>query len=78
MSGAPSQTDLWDYKPKMEAMYNKELPQSIRKGQRLTTMTSGQASFPIFGYWSSPNISICGGRCWKSTPPSTYSFEPVM
>jgi hypothetical protein len=37
-----------------------------------------QASFPTFGYWSSPNISICGGRCWKSTPPSMYSFEPVM
>src|SRR4051812_38035471 len=42
MSGAPSQIDLWDYKPKMAAMYDKDLPDSIRKGQRLTTMTSGQ------------------------------------
>ena len=31
----------------------------------------GQASRPTFGYWSRPNISICGGRCWKRTPPST-------
>ena len=38
----------------------------------------GQASFPTFGYRSRPNISICGGRCWKSTPPSTYSLDPVM
>src|SRR4051794_22363212 len=35
MSGAPSQIDLWDYKPKMVEMYNKDLPDSIRKGQRL-------------------------------------------
>ena len=39
--------DLFDYKPKMDAMYDKDLPESIRKGQRLTTMTSGQARFPI-------------------------------
>ena len=30
-----------------------------------------QASRPTLGYWSRPNISICGGRCWKRTPPST-------
>ena len=42
------------------------------------TAQLAQASFPTFGYWSRPNISICGGRCWKSTPPSTYSFDPVM
>ncbi|MCB1065198.1 MAG: DUF1501 domain-containing protein [Verrucomicrobiae bacterium] len=47
MSGAPSQLDLFDYKPKMKAMYDKDLPESIRMGQRLTTMTSGQKRFPI-------------------------------
>jgi Protein of unknown function (DUF1501) len=47
MSGAPSQIDMWDHKPKMAAMFDKDLPDSIRKGQRLTTMTSGQTRFPI-------------------------------
>ena len=47
MVGGPSQMDLYDYKPKMDAMYDKDLPDSIRKGQRLTTMTSGQSRFPI-------------------------------
>ena len=47
MVGGPSQMDLFDYKPKMDEWYDKDLPESIRKGQRLTTMTSGQARFPI-------------------------------
>ena len=47
MSGAPSQLDLFDYKPTMGEWFDKDLPESIRKGQRLTTMTSGQSRFPI-------------------------------
>jgi len=47
MVGGPSQLDLFDYKPKMKEMFDKDLPASIRNGQRLTTMTSGQARFPI-------------------------------
>ena len=47
MVGGPSQMDLYDYKPKMGEFYDKDLPESIRMGQRLTTMTSGQARFPI-------------------------------
>ncbi len=47
MVGGPSQMDLFDYKPKMDDYYDKDLPDSIRQGQRLTTMTSGQARFPI-------------------------------
>jgi hypothetical protein len=47
MVGGPSQMDLFDHKPMMNDWYDKELPESIRKGQRLTTMTSGQARFPI-------------------------------
>lgn len=47
MVGAPPQMDLLDYKPGMKDWYDKDLPESIRKGQRLTTMTSGQSRFPI-------------------------------
>src|ERR1044072_9677989 len=47
MVGAPPQMDLLDYKPKMKDWYDKDLPESIRKGQRLTTITSGQSRFPI-------------------------------
>jgi hypothetical protein len=47
MSGAPSQIDLFDHKPKMAEWYDKDLPDSIRMGQRLTTMTSGQKRFPV-------------------------------
>jgi len=47
MVGGPAQMDTYDYKPGMADWYDKDLPDSIRKGQRLTTMTSGQARFPI-------------------------------
>jgi hypothetical protein len=47
MVGGPSQIDLFDYKPKMAEFFNQDLPETIRMGQRLTTMTSGQARFPV-------------------------------
>ena len=47
MNGAPSQLDLWDYKPQLQAQFDKDLPDSIRMGQRITTMTSGQARLPV-------------------------------
>jgi hypothetical protein len=46
-SGAPSQMDLFDYKPRLQDLRGTELPDSIRRGQRLTGMTSTQASFPV-------------------------------
>jgi len=46
-SGAPSQMDLFDWKPKLADLRGTELPDSIRKGQRLTGMTSRQESFPV-------------------------------
>jgi hypothetical protein len=46
-SGAPSQMDLFDPKPQLAEKRGEDLPQSIRKGQRLTTMTSGQKTFPV-------------------------------
>src|SRR5262249_50258969 len=39
MVGGPAQMDLYDYKPKMGEFYDKDLPDSVRMGQRLTTMT---------------------------------------
>ena len=47
MSGAPSQLDMWDYKPQLNPWFDKDLPDSVRNGQRITTMTSGQKRFPI-------------------------------
>jgi len=47
MVGGPSQIDLFDYKPKLADMFDKDLPDSVINGQRLTTMTSGQKRFPI-------------------------------
>ena len=46
-SGAPSQIELFDYKPKLAALAGTELPDSVRQGQRITGMTSGQNSLPI-------------------------------
>src|SRR5436190_22899037 len=46
-SGAPSQIDLFDYKPALQDKRGIELPDSVRMGQRITTMTSGQKSLPV-------------------------------
>ncbi len=47
MNGGPSQLDTWDYKPALQERFNQDLPESIRMGQRITTMTSGQTRFPV-------------------------------
>ncbi len=46
-SGAPSQIDLFDYKPKLQERQGTELPGSVRMGQRITGMTSGQSTLPV-------------------------------
>ncbi|HWC76948.1 MAG TPA: DUF1501 domain-containing protein [Blastocatellia bacterium] len=46
-SGAPSQIDLFDYKPNLKQFHGSELPASVRMGQRITGMTSGQDSLPV-------------------------------
>ncbi|MFM7520388.1 MAG: DUF1501 domain-containing protein [Planctomycetota bacterium] len=46
-NGGPSQIDLWDHKPKLQEYFDKDLPPSVRGEQRLSTMTSGQARFPV-------------------------------
>lgn len=47
MLGAPPQLETFDYKPGLQSMFDKDLPESVRSGQRLTTMTAGQTRFPI-------------------------------
>ena len=47
MEGAPSQLDLFDYKPGLRVRFDEDLPDSIRQGQRLTGMTSSQTRFPV-------------------------------
>ncbi len=47
MNGGPAQMDLWDYKPKLAESFDKDLPDSVRMGQRITTMTSGQTRLPV-------------------------------
>lgn len=48
-SGAPSQLELFDYKPMLNKLQGQELPDSVRNGQRLTGMTSNQKSLPLMG-----------------------------
>lgn len=48
-SGAPSQIDLYDYKPLLNKMNGQELPESVRQGQRLTGMSANQSSLPLVG-----------------------------
>ncbi|MSU48276.1 MAG: DUF1501 domain-containing protein [Opitutus sp.] len=47
MNGGPSQLDTFDYKPALQERFDQDLPESIRQGQRITTMTSGQTRFPV-------------------------------
>jgi hypothetical protein len=47
MNGGPSQLDTFDYKPALQPRFDQELPDSVRMGQRITTMTSGQTRFPV-------------------------------
>lgn len=47
MNGGPSQIDLWDYKPVLKDHFDADLPDAIRMGQRITTMTSGQKRLPV-------------------------------
>jgi hypothetical protein len=46
-SGGPSQLESFDYKPKLKDVFKQDLPESVRQGQRLTTMSASQSSFPM-------------------------------
>ena len=64
-NGAPSQLDLFDYKPMLQKMHAQELPASIRMGQRLTGMTSDQKKFPLAGTYFQFN-QYGESRAWMS------------
>jgi len=73
-NGAPSQLETFDYKPMLREMMGKDLPASVRNGQRLTGMTSGQSSFPLVGSYY--NFQQYGeSRAWISEKfPHTASI----
>ena len=72
MSGAPSQFETFDWKPKLRDMFDQELPASIRQGQRITTMTSGQTRFPIapskfdFARYGESGTEVCETLPWTA------------
>ena len=69
MAGAPSHLDTFDYKPQTIDWFDKELPESVRKGQRLTTMTASQARFPIApSMFSFPRHGESGKRVSELLP----------
>ena len=74
MMGAPPQMDLLDYKPKMKDLYDQDLPESIRQGQRLTTMTSGQSRFPIAPSIFEFSQHGAGGAWFSELLPHTASM----
>ena len=61
-SGGPSQLDLFDYKPILEAQNGLELPDSVRRGQRLTGMSGNQSTLPLAGATSGSSRSCTS---WK-------------
>ncbi|MDP7020537.1 MAG: DUF1501 domain-containing protein [Pirellulaceae bacterium] len=69
MAGAPSQLDTYDYKPGMQEWFDEDLPPSVRKGQRLTTMTASQARFPIApSMFKFPRQGECGKHVSELLP----------
>ena len=55
-SGGPSQMDLLDYKPKLKELHGTELPDAVRRGQRLTMFTARQKSKPIVSPPRKPEV----------------------
>src|SRR5436190_3694166 len=84
MVGGPPQMDLFDYKPAMNEWYDKDLPESVRMGQRLTTMTSGQARFPIapskykFAQYGDGGAWMCELLPWKAKMANDLCFIRSM
>ncbi|MGH9675324.1 MAG: DUF1501 domain-containing protein [Bryobacteraceae bacterium] len=76
--GAPSQLDLFDYKPELAQRRGEDLPDSIRRGQRLTTMTSHQTSFP-----TAPTVfrfaqhGQCGARLSELIPHTAKAADDL-
>jgi hypothetical protein len=84
MVGGPPQIDMFDYKPAMNEWYDKDLPESVRMGQRLTTMTSGQKRFPIapskykFEKHGECGMDVCELLPWKAKMVDDMCFVRSM
>ncbi len=84
MVGGPPQMDLFDYKPTLGKWFDKDLPESVRMGQRLTTMTSGQARFPIapskykFEKCGQSGMTICELLPWLKQSADEMVFVRSM
>ena len=88
-SGAPSQLDLFDYKPQLQSQFDIDLPASVRNGQRITGMTSGQSRFPCApttfnfrpygksGIWMSDAIPNIGSLADKMTLIRSMHTEAI-
>ncbi len=74
MSGGPPQMDLLDYKPNLAALYNQDIPDSVRGKQQLTGMTAGQAHFPIApSHWAFKRYGKSG--TWVSDLLPVYGAD---
>src|SRR5208337_369577 len=84
MVGGPPQQDLYDFKPRMNDWYDKDLPDSVRQGQRLTTMTSGQKRFPIapskykFAQHGKSGMHVCELLPWTAKMVDDMCFIRSM
>jgi hypothetical protein len=84
MVGGPPQMDMYDYKPVMQEWYDKDLPESVRMGQRLTTMTSGQKRFPIapskykFAKHGECGMDVCELLPWTAKMVDDMAFVRSM
>ena len=77
-SGAPTQLELFDYKPKLVDMHGTELPDSIRMGQRLTGMTSRQESFPVLASkFSFSNYGQSGAEVSELLPHTAKIVDDI-
>ena len=77
-SGGPSHLDLFDYKPKLAEMNGEQLPESVRKGQRLTGMTAHQKSFPLAGSRFSFSTYGKSGRTISELLPYTAQIADEL
>ncbi|OUU89977.1 MAG: sulfatase [Verrucomicrobiaceae bacterium TMED76] len=77
-SGGPSQMDLYDYKPVLKERHGQQLPESVRKGQRLTGMSGNQSSFPLGGSPFKFSQHGQSGQWFSETLPKTSSIADEL
>ena len=77
-SGGPSQIDLFEYKPRLNTEHGQELPDSVRQGQRLTGMSTSQASFPLAGSPFEFNQHGESGAWFSETLPHMASIADKL